>query len=232
MLSALLAGCGATVQIGPGGSTGSTSTGSGDVRTESGVQDHPGTVSRVEIDSDAGDVVLRPGGDARVEHTFRWTGTKPELTESLDGDVLRITARCPRPQERCETDLTVTVPGTVAARTRLAAGDVQVDGLTGTQDHQTAAGSVRAEDVGSEGADVSARSTAGDVEVRLSRPPRTVDVGSTAGNVRLVLPVGPVYRVDARSTVGEVRVDVARDPGAAISIRARSTAGDVTVTSG
>ncbi|GAA4680910.1 hypothetical protein GCM10023215_13030 [Pseudonocardia yuanmonensis] len=223
VLATLLAGCGdATL-------TTDTGSGTGDPGTESGTDRHEGLVRRVEIVSDAGDVTLRSGpeGSATVDHELRWTGPRPELTQQRSADVLRITARCPEPGERCETRLTVTVPATAAAGVELGAGDVIVEGLTGAQELRTASGGITGS--GLAGPRVSALSTAGDVELTFGTPPAAVVAESTAGDVGVLVPVGPVYRVDAGTAAGSVEVEVADDPGADATISAHSTAGDVRV---
>ncbi|MEU7816012.1 DUF4097 family beta strand repeat-containing protein [Pseudonocardia sp. NPDC049154] len=218
VLGVLLAGC--------GGVTLTTDTGSGsgptdeittdeittdEITTERGTDRHDGAVERVEIVADAGDVRLRPGpaGSATVEHETRWTGPRPELTQELAGDVLRITARCPEPGERCETRLTVTAPAAAASNVDLGAGDVRVEDLTGAHELRTAGGDVTG--AGLAGPRVSATSTAGDVALGFAAPPAAVV---------------------AESTAGDVEVGVADDPGSDVTISAHSTAGDVRVTHG
>jgi hypothetical protein len=231
LLGVLLAGCGGatlTTDSGSGPVSGSDA-GSGDLATGRGTDRHEGSVTRVEIVSDAGDVTLRSGpeGAATVDHEVRWTGPRPELTQELAGDVLRITARCPEPGERCETRLTVTVPAAAASRVDLGAGDVVVEDLTGAHELWTAGGDVTG--TGLTGPRASAHSTAGDVELTFAAPPAAVVAESTAGDVGVLVPIGPVYRVDAGTTAGSVEVGVADDPGADATISAHSTAGDVRV---
>ncbi|MCW0215371.1 MAG: DUF4097 domain-containing protein [Pseudonocardia sp.] len=201
----------------------------GDVTTRRTSATHDGPVSRVEVESDSGDVDLRPGADgtATVTRTARWTGPEPDVAESLDGGVLRITVTCPSPAEVCSVDLAVTAPAATAARTQVGAGDIAVAGLTGTHDLSTASGSVEGTGLGV-GA-VSARTAAGDVGLTFADAPPQVEAESTAGDVTVRVPAGAAYRVDARTTVGEVEVGIPDDPAATARITARSTAGDVTV---
>ncbi|WP_028931838.1 DUF4097 family beta strand repeat-containing protein [Pseudonocardia asaccharolytica] len=229
----LAGGDGAPGTAGTGGSSGSGE--SGDLETETGSQHYDQAISRVEIDSDAGDVELRsgPDGSAQVDRTLRWSGERPTVTESVDGDVLRITARCPDQQprrDRCEVDFTVIAPAAVSVRTKLGAGGITVTDLAGDQELVTSAGAVRG--TGLRGATVRAQSTAGRVELAFAAAPQQVDVKSTAGDVTVRVPTSEVYRVEARSTAGDVTVNVADEPGATHTIRVRTTAGDVTVTGG
>ena len=54
------------------------------------------------------------------------------------------------------------------------------------------------------------------------------DVSTSTGSLIVAVPGGP-YRVDARTGAGNTEVGVATDPDATRSIRARSSAGSVTI---
>lgn len=230
---ALLAACGGGLQPASGGpapATPSTSTDTSGAQTETATQDHPG-VDRVEISADAADVVLRqgPDGASRVERTLRWTGERPEVTETVVGSVLRITSRCPdgrAGRDHCSVRLVVTVPAAAAAGTDVGAGDVTVSDLAGAQDHRTSSGDVRA--TGLRAGQLGARTSAGDVDVAFATAPQQVDVESSAGDVTVTVPAGR-YQVQASTSVGDVDVRVHDDPAATARIVARSSVGDVTV---
>ncbi|MET0191521.1 MAG: DUF4097 family beta strand repeat-containing protein [Pseudonocardia sediminis] len=192
-----------------------------------------GAVDRVEIEADTGSVSLRPGpqGSAQVQRTLRWTGEeKPEYTQSVSGTTLTITARCPVADERCSTDLVVTVPPAAASRTTVSTGDIAVDDLTGAQDLTASTGRITGTGLGA--APVAARATTGQVSLRFAAAPPSVDAEATTGNVDVRVPVGPVYQVQAQVTTGNSRVEVADTPGADHRISARSTTGNVSVTHG
>jgi hypothetical protein len=227
LAAGLLAG-GCSVQGVSTGPAAAEQTG-GNVTTAKTTNSYDGPVSRVEIESDAGDVDLHAGATAgaTADRTARWTGPEPEVTETLDAGVLQITVNCPSPSETCSVDLAVAVPAATATRAQLGAGDIAVAGLTGAHSLSTASGSVSGTGLGAE--DTSARTAAGDVDLTFSGAPSQVEAESTAGDVTILVPVGPAYRVDARTTVGHVDVQVADDPGADAVITVRSTAGDVTV---
>ncbi|MFP5072816.1 DUF4097 family beta strand repeat-containing protein [Pseudonocardia nantongensis] len=205
---------------------------SGPEQRESGTEPVGGAVSRVEVDSDAGDVRLVAGGQPSVARELRWTGdAKPVVEQRVEGDVLRVTARCPdSTTERCQAGLTITVPEASSSRVDLGAGGIEVTGLSGDQDVRTAAGDVRGSGIGP-GA-VTASSSGGDVDLTVAQPARDVTAESTAGDVDVRVPAGPVYTVGAETTAGETRVDVPDAPGAEHRVTARSTAGDVVVTHG
>lgn len=212
----------------------SSSTAAGGAQQETASQRHDVAVDRVEVDSDAGALQVRAGADgsATVDRTLRWTGGgKPQVTETVEGTVLRITARCPDngsgSTDRCEAAFVVTVPKAAAVTADLRAGGITVSGLSGDQTLTTKAGGVRGDDLSA--AQVGARSAAGSVDLAFASPPRSVDARSSAGSVTVRVPGGP-YAVDATTSVGHPQVDVPTDASAAARITASSTAGDVTVT--
>ena len=211
--SLLVAGCG----------------GSGPEQRESTTDRVDGTVSRVEVDSDAGDLRLVAGDEASVEQDLRWTGeAKPEVEHRLEGGVLTVTARCPDDGgERCQAGLVITVPASAESRVELSAGGIEVSGLTGDQDLQTSAGGVRGSGLGP--GSVGARSSAGTVDLAFADAAPDVHAESSAGSVDVRVPVGPVYHVTAETTAGSTDIEVPDQPGADHRITARSTAGSVSV---
>ena len=226
-LATLLAGCGAATSTGN-----DMRQGGRNVQTERGQQSHPQPVNRLEVDSDSGNIAVRPGQGpgADVQHTLRWNGEKPQLTQVIEGDTLRITAQCPRGggPDLCEVDLMVAVPASSAVHTDVAAGDVSVSDLAGDLRLRSAAGNVAGAWLRS--ATVTAGSSAGWVELTFSGSPRSVDAESAAGDVDVYVPrTGPVYAVQATSAAGDVDVQVPDQPDADTTITARSSAGDVTV---
>lgn len=219
----LLAGCGVTVGIGGAAD--------GPEQRTGGTERVDGAVRRVEVDADAGDVRLTAGTSSSVVKDLRWSGSPmPEVEQRLDGDVLRVTARCPRRNGgHCEANLTITVPAASSARTSVAAGDVTADGLTGALDLETAGGDVQVTGAGP--ADVRAGSTGGGVDVALARAAPSVTAETTGGDVVVRVPSGRSYDVSTETTAGDEQVDVPTAPGAGNRVSARTTAGDVTVTS-
>ncbi|GAY11361.1 DUF4097 family beta strand repeat-containing protein [Pseudonocardia sp. N23] len=224
----VLAGCGNVQFTGSGSGAGDTS-----APGETSTQRHDVAVTRVDVDSDSGTVRVEAGADgsARVDRTLRWSGDrKPVVTETVEGSVLRITARCPGSgSDRCEAGLVVTVPAAAAATVQLRAGGVTVTGLSGDLDLTSNAGGVTGERLGA--TTVKAETSAGGVDLGFATAPRQVDARSSAGSVTVTVPGGP-YAVTADSSAGDARVTVPTDPAARSRITARSSAGDVTVTAG
>ncbi|MEJ8282180.1 hypothetical protein [Pseudonocardia spirodelae] len=203
--------------------------GTGAAGQESVTDTVDGTVARVEVDSDAGALRLVAGDRASVAQDLRWTGdARPQVEHRLDGDVLRITVRCPdRGGERCQAGLVVTAPATASARAELAAGGIEVQGLTGALDLRSSAGEVGGSGLGP--GDVRASSSAGGVDLTFAAAAADVTAESTAGEVVVRVPVGPAYEVTAATTAGSTTVQVPDQPGADHRISARSTAGGVSV---
>ncbi|MEU6701711.1 hypothetical protein [Pseudonocardia sp. NPDC046786] len=207
--------------------------GSGGPEQQENVDDRiDGAVARVEIDSDAGPVRLVAGAESSVEQDLRWTGdARPQVEHRLDGDVLRISARCPNSGgERCQAGLVVTVPAEASSRVELSAGGIEISGLTGEQDVRTSAGEVTGTGLGP--GSVTASSSAGGVDLRFAEAAPEVTAESTAGQVDVRLPIGPAYWVTAETTAGSSTVEVPDQPGADHRVIARSTAGSVSVTPG
>lgn len=241
----MLAGCGGSRSVGAAGADGESgtaygspgadggsadsTTSDGDRTTETSDETHP-AVSRLVVDSDAGNIEILPGSDdaSEVTSVLRWSGdARPEVTQTVEGDTLRITSRCPRLDgEHCSTDFTVKLPVTAAVEATVAAGGVKVRDLRGTQRLTSSAGNVSA--TGLRAPDVRVEAKAGSIDLEFADAPQTVDAQSKAGNVRIALPSGP-YRIDAGTVAGRVKVGVDQDQGADRRITARTVAGSVTI---
>ncbi|MBP2367371.1 hypothetical protein [Pseudonocardia parietis] len=203
--------------------------GTGPEQRETSSEPVDGAVSRVEVDSDAGDLRLVAGEQASVEQDLRWTGdAKPQVEHRLEGDVLRVTVDCPDDGgERCQAGLVITVPAQASSRAEVAAGGIEISGLTGDQDVRAAAGGVRGAGLGP--GTVSASSNAGGIDLMFAAAAPDVHAESSAGSVDVRVPVGPVYHVTAETTAGSTAVEVPDQPGADHRITARTTAGEVRV---
>jgi DUF4097 and DUF4098 domain-containing protein YvlB len=219
----LLAGCSVSFPVGKGPGGGA------ELTTDTTTTDHP-PVTRLMLDSDAGEVSVRAGAASQVTATRRYAGAEPLVEQTVEGDVLTVTARCPDGADPCAVDLEVTVPAVAAVRVRVGAGDVTVQGLSGEVDLEAGTGDLRG--TGLAGPTATARSGAGAVDLRHTTAPEQVVAEAGAGDVSVTVPAAEVYRVEANSAVGEVRVEVADDPGASRRVSARSGAGDVTVLGG
>jgi len=215
------------------------------VRTYTGIRS-------LDID-DASDVRLTsaPAGSplqvrARVTEGL-WT---PEREVHRRGDgTLALSSSCPIVfGGSCDVDYEIAVPEGTAVRVDANGGDVVAEDLVSTLpvELESSAGDITAIDVttpvlrlSSSGGDVdasgvradtvNAESSAGDVSLSLRTAPDRVDVDSSGGDVELVLP-DETYRIDASTSAGDVDdQDVRNDPSSPRIVRARSSAGDVTI---
>jgi Putative adhesin len=212
-----------------------------------------GTIRRVVIDLDAGSISLTGTGESgatgtrKVEKSFR----SPTFSEKLEGDTLNVKASCPTAffSDLCSVSYELSVPADVIVEGRSSGGRIRTTGMTGDLDLKSSAGSVDV--TGAKGrlilsssaggvtvkdsrsTDVKAHSSAGSVRVGLLDPATNVDANSSAGSVTVALPrSSDAYNVDASSSAGSETVDVDTSASSPRTIRAKSSAGSVTVTYG
>lgn len=222
-------------------------------RTDNGRQTYRQAVSRVTLDSNAGDVTVAAGepGAVTVERRISWTSLrKPTVEETWSGDTLTVTGRCPRTGLKfglgsdCKMDYVLRVPPGVAVDVRTEAGNVRAVDLTGEVRLTASAGEITAESISgplyaradsgqitgvglrSDTTDVAI--DAGGVELTYAEVPPTVSAVASAGDVVIHLPAG-AYDVTADAASGDERVEVTSDPGAPSSVTARTSAGDVLI---
>jgi DUF4097 and DUF4098 domain-containing protein YvlB len=112
---------------------------------------------------------------------------------------------------------------------RSASGSLEVDRVTGDCTARSASGPIT---IGGADGDVTARSASGRIRVREAHR-GTVDVHSTSGSVEVGVRRGTLVWLDVASTCGRVSSDLAGDEagdGAALTLRARTVSGSVSVT--
>jgi len=208
-----------------------------------------GPIRSVEVDVEVGRVTVVPGeGDgATITRTRKHLWGEPEVSEALEGGVLRIAAECPRVLTfGCSVDYRLLVPAGVSVRIRTERGSVSVADITGMVDVDTKSGAVglartkgpvrvttAAGNV--DGVDLTANfmdatTGAGRIRLSLAEPPGRLGLQSGAGNIEVRLPaaVGG-YRVDADAGAGKVDIGVEQNPGGSRTITARSGAGNIGV---
>ncbi|MGI5327312.1 DUF4097 family beta strand repeat-containing protein [Actinomadura nitritigenes] len=202
---------------------------------------------RVEAGSAEVSIGTGPAGRARVFKRLKWVLRKPVVTESLHGDVLSISARCPGAASlyggwECGADIDVQVPAGVRVSAASGSGEITVRGVDGDLDLRTGSGEISV--VGSRGAlrarvgsgtirgtrlasaDTEAVVGAGELDLRYAEPPRTVDVSADAGSVKIIVPAGSHYRVQGWTGSGDSHLNRALvDDRSAGSISVRSGSG-------
>ncbi len=209
----------------------------------------PGPVRSVELDLEIGRVTVVPAGtDApTVVRTRKYLRDAPPASETVDVDVLRIEAECPRLVPfGCAVDYRLQVPAGIPVRIRTEQGSVSVADVTGTVDVDTRAGGVRlagtrgpvrvstwAGDV--DGVDLAvsyldATTRGGRIRLSLAEPPGRLGLRTRAGNIDVALPAAEGgYRVDADAGAGRVDVGVEQNEGSSRTVMARSDAGTIAV---
>jgi len=187
------------------------------------------TNGRIRIDTE-GDIRIAVGTDTDVQvvERLRYGTKRPQVEETAGPDGLTLRGSCPWYNSNCSVDVAVTVPANLIVDAHSSAGDISVSGVTGQLTLNSSAGNVRATGIRSD--QVRAESSAGDVELSFDEAPSDVYARSSAGDVTVRLPPeAGGYRVDASTSAGERDVDVPVDPASPRRISARSSAGDVDV---
>jgi hypothetical protein len=188
-------------------------------------------VSRIVVNADVGDIDVRAGltGDVTIAHHDAWLLDRPRIGVRYADGLLTIDTKCGGLKHllRCRSDLRIDAPPEVDVTVRAGAGDVDLRGLSGRADIQTASGDIRTHRL--EPVTVRATTDGGDVSLDLFGQPARTEATTNGGNVRVTVPYG-TYRVDADTGAGNVKVDgVLRDDLAPQAIAALTEGGDITV---
>jgi hypothetical protein len=204
-----------------------------------------GQVDRVVIETD-GQVDVEVGDVVEVAARREWVfGASPVVEMTLEGGVLRISSGCPGFNILCHASIRATVPESAEIFVQTSAGSVTVVGTTSGVDLSTDAGDVTVDVSGSavlatsagsitgtiRDGEVDATTSAGSIELSLEGEFLGVSAVTSAGDVELTVP-DEIYAVDADTSAGDVTIEVRTDPESDLEIRARSSAGDVTITNG
>ncbi|MEO3887377.1 hypothetical protein [Nonomuraea sp. B5E05] len=213
----------------------------------------PFTERRIQINAARGDVdvAILPGnaGELLISRSLRWTRDRPAVTEDWDArtSTLRLEAVCPGADQPdgplCRADYLLFVPpetdieaGTTGGmlsvdnvygdvRLTSVTGDVSVDDVAGSLWARVGTGSVRADTLNAEEADVEVG--AGNVSLSFANPPATVKaVVRTSGDVQVHVREGSYdVSVVARNST----LNIGRDPSSPRKITARAPDGTVTL---
>ncbi|WP_448316238.1 DUF4097 family beta strand repeat-containing protein [Streptomyces sp. CO7] len=205
------------------------------------------TAGPLTIDTDNGDLAVRPADVEKIEVT-RWFAGRaligdPEATWEMDGDRLELRTDCGLLAGNCSARYEVLVPrdtrltvtgdngdikaegfGT-ALRIETDNGDVEVAGSTGPLTLEGDNGDLRA--TGLTSSQVTVVSDNGDVQLVFDAAPRRTNASSSNGDVTLEVPEGTAYRVDAEADNGDVTTRLATDPEGAHRLDVRSDNGDI-----
>lgn len=214
------------------------------VKAQTGRTTYTHAVDRLELDLDSGNIELTTGaaGQVDVRRKLTWTKDRPKISETWQGDTLRITSTCDG--RRCSADFTVTVPSGVTVDASTQAGNIGTGAIHGAQRLTTLAGNISVGGAGGDltvsarsgnvnatglaGRNVSAVLGSGNLGLAFVDSPAAVTAHDTAGNIAITVPHGTAgYRVDADVPAGQKHVTVTSSTTAHDTIVARSDAGNV-----
>jgi hypothetical protein len=189
-----------------------------------------GTVRKVVVDSNGGDVTIKPGNGATVKHTDHWVYDKPTVTTKLEDGVLTVTSRCSNaPLNNCWTEVTASVPRMAGVQVNSSLGFVHINGMrTDDVSAATSLGEVAITDV--QAKTVKAGTSNSDVRVNLSTAPDDTTLRTTNGNITALVPRG-TYALALKSSNGNIRVvnGVRNSHTAAHKLSARTSNADITI---
>lgn len=205
------------------------------------------TAGRLVIDTDNGDVAVRPADVEAIEVTRWFAGWAligdPESSWEMDGDRLELRTDCGLLAGGCSARYEILVPrdtrltvtgdnGDITAagfgtalRIETDNGDVEVTDSTGPLTLEGDNGDLRA--TGLTSPQVTVVSDNGDVRLAFDAAPRRTNASSSNGDLTLEVPRGTAYRVDAETSNGDVTTKVPTDPEGAHRLDVRSDNGDI-----
>jgi hypothetical protein len=222
-------------------------------RTRDEVKDFTGTVSRVEVREDVGDVRLRgdaAAGTARARAEITDSFSQATWSAKLEGTTLVVTGSCREKSGislfRCDVDLELALPPGTVVRLESDTGDLRVSGAfagvdvtssTGDVDVRGTRGPVRVRTntgdirgAALEGTAADVETHTGDVRLTFSNRPEVVSARTDTGDVTVTVPDdAKPYAVAADTDVGDVRVDVPNVPGSAQRMTVETDTGDIRI---
>jgi len=204
---------------------------------------------RLTLDSES-NVRIEAGDGPGLDVSRKLTGMAAKegnASWELNGNTLRLTAKCTGVVLNCGSNYTVKVPSGIAVTVVTSGADVTAAGLTNELTVRTKSGKIKLAGgsgplrlTSGTGRITVSDSSAQDVEVRshdaaafltFRKAPRRVAAHLDIGDIRLTLPKdGTRYAIEGRAQEKEkYRVDVPNDPGASHRITVESPQGRVRV---
>ncbi|MEV0644779.1 DUF4097 family beta strand repeat-containing protein [Phytomonospora sp. NPDC050363] len=221
--------------------------GFGPRKTETQNQTYAQTATHIDVDSDSGEVEIRPGndGEVKVERKLEWYSNKPTVNESWDGTTFKVVSDC---SGNCGIDYIITVPPSVSVKLQidsgnaklrdvtgtvdatLDSGDLEFSGLSNTLNVTMSSGNLDASQITSK--QVTLGVSSGDLSIAFAEPPTLLDMEVDSGGVDVKLPVSPDgYRVITEVSSGDTEIGVERNDASTHEIKANVDSGDVQVSS-
>ncbi|MBC9955147.1 DUF4097 family beta strand repeat protein [Leucobacter sp. cx-42] len=231
-----------------GGSRAADPGASAEVSSESQTLEFAG--QNLTIDAGTSDIILTSGGAAgaiavETKVAGESNGSAPEVSTSLDGDVLSLAVDCTGFSLGCKGSFTVTVPEDVAvvAQNKNSditvinfAADLTVSAVNGEASLSQVRGStltltgkdMEVEAIGLAAQTVTADTRNGDIDLTFAEAPANVTVTGHDGDVRIALPGGD-YRVNTTAKKGDAEVTVPQADSSPHVISVTTRNGDVEV---
>ncbi|MFJ8015483.1 DUF4097 family beta strand repeat-containing protein [Streptomyces sp. NPDC096339] len=201
-------------------------------------------VTAVELgDTRAGSIEVTPGTGpgVTVRRTVHYReGSAPVPGQKVTGGVLTFTDGC---SSTCYVDYRLEVPAAVTVKLESSSGRISVTGvaaaevkadsgrvtaerIAGPLKIRTSSGTISA--TGLSGPDADVHSDSGDTRLDFAKAPSSVRAETSSGNVTLKVPQAP-YQLAVATTSGTREVSLPSDPAAASRISAKTTSGDVRI---
>lgn len=196
-------------------------------------QAYPGPITRLVVETGTGDLTLLPGDQGlRVHRHLTWSWTKPVIQESWDAGTLHIVTHCPVVSfgVDCSVDYTLRLPAGTPVEAHTSTGDVTVRDWSAPVVLSTSTGDVTG--TGLSSPSVQAKASTGGVSLAFVHAPSQVQARTSTGDVTIRVPPGGAYQVRTDVSTGDVRVGVAQVSTGGGLIEARTSTGDIDITSG
>ncbi|HUA40121.1 MAG TPA: DUF4097 family beta strand repeat-containing protein [Streptosporangiaceae bacterium] len=228
-----LAGCYASVSVGP-------------LQHRTSSYSVPGQVRTLVVHGQAGDVDVTgtSAGVARVTDHLTFRHTVPVTSRRVSAGTLTLDTSCPA-LETCTVSYNIAVPQATIVRIHDGAGTIRLDGLSGPVTASTNAGDIDLSSVSGPieatdhagsvlGRDLSAvhatlHVSAGKIDATFSAAPAAITASADVGSIALHVPGNLSYDVAASASVGSVRVGVIVNRKSAHTITATDQTGSITI---
>lgn len=206
-------------------------------------------VATLELDLRNGPVVVSAtdSDDVVVEKSFT-TGFLGGTTRAeQDGDILRLTQRCPFfIGFGCRSSYTVTVPAGIAITGSTSNGSIRIEGIDGRIDVETSNGAVDLDAVTSTvsartsngaitgtgllSAEINVSTSNGRISLEFEDAPSSLAANTSNGAIEVVLPAdAPAYAISTSTSNGDVQNSIRADPAAEASIDLGTSNGDISL---
>lgn len=218
----------------------------GSMRTETRQLSFTHRVDRIVVDLASGNLTVQPGraGTVAIDRTLAWTDRRPTVSETWQGNVLRISGRCGG--RSCASDYTVRLPASAAIEAHTGSGTISTTAIEGDQALTADAGSIEVTrafgrlsatahsgdviGMALSAAHTEATADNGRISLGYAAVPRAVVASAGSGNVAVAVPpAGPGYRIEAATGSGATHVEVPDATGSPDSITADTVSGDVAI---